>query len=75
MRAFALKKNVTPTKSLINKTSIFTAEPTAICNAMDIALDYCNQNVEIFTDSLSAVLALRSPENKTDSKYLLLEIL
>ncbi|XP_058805549.1 uncharacterized protein LOC131672376 [Phymastichus coffea] len=66
--------NVIKTKSIINKASIFTAECIALSDALDIALEYSDRNVDIFTDSLSLVLALNSPKNKTDINFHVLEI-
>ena len=56
--------NVTKTKSVINKASIFTAESMALVDALDVAIANKDRNVNIFTDSLSAAQALSA--SKTD---------
>ncbi|XP_058800080.1 uncharacterized protein LOC131669309 [Phymastichus coffea] len=52
--------NVSIMTKLDNRESVFTAECIAINEAVKIALNHTNQNVIIFTDSLSALLSLKT---------------
>lgn len=54
--------NVTFTRSITPHASIYTAECLAICDAMDIALQNKNTNVNIYSDSLSALQNLSIPQ-------------
>ena len=54
------------TKSINKEASIFTGECIAIIDALDIALNHTSRNIQIFSDSLSALSCLKS--NKYDIK-------
>ena len=41
---------------------------------MDVALEFLNYNIDIFTDSLSLVQALNNPRNKININFPILEI-
>lgn len=52
----------------------YTAESLDIFNAMDLALSHRQRSVNIFTDSLSVVLALSNPTLQADKNIHLLAI-
>ena len=58
--------NAIHTRSIICKASVYTAECMVISDALDIALNNNDRNINIFTDSLSVVQTLRYPKNKVD---------
>lgn len=63
------------TDSLNPKSSIFTAESRALSLAMDIALENSHRNVDIFSDSLSALKAISSPKIQDSMNHHLLQVL
>lgn len=66
--------NLVKTNSVNSTALIYTVECLALVDAMHLAVEYRDRNVDIFTDSLSAVLSLSGPLiNLTN--FLLLEIL
>lgn len=62
------------TNSINPKASIFTAECLAISDAMDIALQHRQCVINVFSDSLSALIALGTPSNNDSLNCHLLEI-
>ena len=66
--------NAMHTRSIIFKASVYTAECMAISDALDIALNNNDRNINIFTDSLSVVQTLSCPKNKVDCNRYVLEI-
>lgn len=68
------KLNLEISKSLNNLASIFTAECTAINEAMNIALRSNENNVLIFTDSLSALQSLNSIKTSNKTNPIILQI-
>lgn len=67
-------KNITINHSLDKSCSIFTAECTAIKDAVDIALQHSDSRNIIFTDSLSAVQCLNSSSISIKTNPLIFEI-
>ena len=57
-------RNVT-SKSIKKIASIFSAECIAIIDALDIALNYTEQNIMILSDSLSVLSCLKNNRNNT----------
>lgn len=63
------------TDSLSLKASIFTAECRALSKAMDIALLHSNLDVNIYTDSYSALKAIETPKINDNTNFYLLQVL
>jgi len=49
---------------LPNKSSVYSAELTAICLALEYIVQYCNSHFVIFSDSLSSLQALQTRDFK-----------
>lgn len=67
--------NVVKKSSINPNASIFTAEATALHQAVLFATNNNHRNVIVFTDSLSVAQALKSHNTNKHSSYLLFEIL
>lgn len=63
------------TVSLNPKASIFTAECLALSRAMDIALTHSHRDVNILTDSYSALQTLGSPKIRDNINLYLLQVM
>ncbi|CAB0039373.1 unnamed protein product [Trichogramma brassicae] len=71
---FCPKSHHSKTIGLENHCSIFTAECTAIIEAIDHCLEYPNCDYIIFTDSLSALHSLASNTLSVKTSYLISKI-
>lgn len=67
--------NIIKTKSIEKQASVCTAECIALNDALDIALENKHHNVCIFSDSLSALQVLKSPNIDIKINNNILEIL
>ncbi|XP_046750589.1 uncharacterized protein LOC124413847 [Diprion similis] len=66
--------NIEISKAINHNASIYTAECIALNLAMDIALQHGNQEVFIFTDSLSVLESLFSTQDKANANRYILTI-
>lgn len=60
--------------STVRDASIFTAEALALYNAVEIAVRYPDRSFLVFSDSLSALMALRNPKHSIKTNPYLYEI-
>ncbi|XP_063987757.1 uncharacterized protein LOC135167949 [Diachasmimorpha longicaudata] len=71
---YSPQENIRISKSINPLASIYTAVCIALNEAMDLALQRNEKNVFIFTDSLSALQALKHPQLNVKTNNFLLEI-
>lgn len=66
--------NISIKRSIPITASVFTAECIALNDALDISLRNTENNIQIFTDSLSALLCLQNPKIDIKTNFYINEI-